>query len=119
LVKLESRELKIPVVSEAYNMLVEEDEFNTWIERIDEQYGDIRDMAFVVLRHICQEREGTKRESLVNVINAKVHDDEKAELIVVSLLYMLKNDGYLIEKDRLYIYRSPLLRDFWFNRFVK
>jgi uncharacterized protein len=32
---------------------------------------------------------------------------------------MLTNDGYLIEEDGLYQFRSPLLRDFWFNRFVK
>ena len=32
---------------------------------------------------------------------------------------MLQNDGYLMEERDLYHFRSPLLRDFWFNRFVK
>ena len=32
---------------------------------------------------------------------------------------MLKNDGYIIEEELKYTFRSPLLRDFWYNRFSK
>lgn len=32
---------------------------------------------------------------------------------------MLQNDGYLIEVQSKYGFRSPLLRDFWYNRFSK
>ena len=44
---------------------------------------------------------------------------EKAELNTARVLRMLLNDGYLLEKNGKYTFRSPLLRDFWFDRFVK
>jgi hypothetical protein len=107
------------IVTIAYNTLIEESHFNTWIERISEQYDDNKDYAFALLRHVCRIKEGAKRENLINLLTVPGSAGEKAEETVSILLYMLKNDGYLMEEDRLYRFRSPLLRDFWFNRFLK
>lgn len=109
--------LGVEIVETAYRALIEEDHFNTWDERISKQYGDLSSFAFVLLKHVCKEQGGSKRESLVNILAAQ--NTEEAENVVSNLLYMLKNDGYLMEENRLYQFRSPLLRDFWFNRFVK
>ena len=75
--------------------------------------------AFALLKHICQENQGSRRENLINVLSAQHQNIEEVESAVSHLLYMLKNDGYLMEENSLYLFRSPLLRDFWFNRFVK
>jgi uncharacterized protein len=72
-----------------------------------------------LLKHICQENQGSRRENLINVLSAQSQNIEEAESAVTHLLYMLKNDGYLMEENNLYLFRSPLLRDFWFNRFAK
>lgn len=119
LIKIERINLNIDIVNIAYGSLIEEKHFNTWVERINEQYGDNKNYAFIILKHICQEREGTRREALVHLLVGSGLESNKAEEIVTLLLYMLINDGYLIEEDGLYRFRSPLLRDFWFNRFVK
>ncbi len=117
--KIEGLTIDNQIVTSAYNALIEEKHFNTWIERIDEQYGDLSGVAFTLLRHICQAKEGSKRKNLVAVLSKTIADSEEVEKKVSSLLYMLKNDGYLMEQNNLYLFRSPLLRDFWFNRFVK
>jgi uncharacterized protein len=110
----------IDIVDTAYNALIEEKHFNTWIERIHEQYGDNRVHAIRLLKHLCQDKNGIKREALVNVLVNPTLDSEKAEEIVSILLYMLDNDGYILDDEGgFYRFRSPLLRDFWFNRYMK
>jgi len=119
LVKVEGKEQDETIVTEAYNRIIEEKHFNTWIERLEKQYGDLANHSFTLLKHICQEKKGSKRTNLQNQLEAKINDREKVESVLSRLLYMLKNDGYLIEEEGLYKFRSPLLRDFWFKRFVQ
>lgn len=118
LIKVEGKPNDETIVTEAYKRITEEKHFNTWIERIEKQYGDLANHSFTLLKHICQEKSGSKRQNIENQLINKIDDPEKMESILSRLLYMLKNDGYLIEEDSLYKFRSPLLRDFWFKRFV-
>jgi hypothetical protein len=54
------------------------------------------------------------------MLKIKIQDEEKAETVLNKLLNMLKNDGYIMYNlEAKYTFRSPLLRDFWFNRFAK
>lgn len=107
------------IVDKAYNMLIEEKHFNTWIERINEQYNENSVYAFTILRQLCQRKEGVNRDFIIATIMASYTSLENVEEIVSLLIYMLKNDGYIIEENSVYYFRSPLLRDFWFNRYVK
>lgn len=107
------------LLDRAYEALINERHFNTWVERIPEQYGTRAESAFAALRLICQSKKGIKRPALLNQLVADGLSPEKAEEMTSTLLYMLKNDGYLIEETGFYRFRSPLLRDFWYNRFVK
>jgi len=61
---------------------------------------------------------GESRENLLANLSTKENDIEKIETILAKLLAMLQNDGYLVEHNGNYIFRSPLLRDFWYNRFI-
>jgi uncharacterized protein len=119
LFEVEELTLNTEIVEIAYIALINEKHFNTWDERIQEQYADLSSQAFALLKHICQENQGSRRENLINVLSAQNQNIEEAESAVAHLLYMLKNDGYLMEENNLYLFRSPLLRDFWFNRFAK
>lgn len=116
---IEDLPLNSEIVKIAYNRLVDESHFNTWVERISEQYDNNKDQAFSLLKHICELKKGAKRKNLVNLLATSGVKSEKAEETVSLLLYMLKNDGYILEEEGLYRFRSPLLRDFWFNRFIK
>ncbi|WP_259016626.1 ATP-binding protein [Emticicia fluvialis] len=117
--KVQKKPVDLLIVDKAYNILIEESHFNTWVERLEEQYGDLCDQATIMLMHICSERTGSRRENLRNKIAENVTDIEKVDRILAMLLSMLINDGYLMEENNLYVFRSPLLRDFWFKRFVK
>ena len=119
LFEVEELTLNAEIVEIAYKALINEKHFNTWVERIQEQYGNLSNQAFALLKHICQENQGSKRENLINVLSGQNQNIEETESAVAHLLYMLKNDGYLMEENNLYLFRSPLLRDFWFNRFTK
>jgi uncharacterized protein len=119
LVSLEQADIQVGLVERAHNDILEENHLNTWIERLKEQYGPLEADAFLLLKHICQEKDGSKRDNLLALLLKKHTDPDKAEDQLNSLLYMLKNDGYLVEEAGLYHFRSPLIRDFWYNRFVK
>lgn len=117
--EIEQVPLNEKIVEKAYTLLIEEKHFNTWVERINEQYNNNAVFAFAILKHLCQDKKGVKRESMVNTIAAAGIPPEKTDEIISLLIYMLKNDGYIIEEGGLYHFLSPLLRDFWFNRHVK
>jgi hypothetical protein len=118
LIEVEGREIKIATVDEAYSLLLNEKHLNTWEERLKE-YDELEHYARKLLKRLSNIPEGESRTILLSYLNSIINDQEKAEDILNKLIYMLKNDGYLIEEESKYSFRSPLLRDFWYNRFSK
>jgi len=118
LVQVEDREIESKTVDEAYNLLINEKHLNTWEERLNE-YNQLESYSRELLKRLSINKKGESRTTLLSFLNTKVNDPEKADSILSQLLYMLKNDGYLIEEESKYSFRSPLLRDFWYNRFSK
>lgn len=116
---VDGKALDMTIVDAAYGAILAENHFNTWIERLDEQYTNIAKYAFTLLDHICQEHEGTSRDTLTNLLSKRIEDPEEVLEKVSRLIYMLTNDGYLLDEDNRYRFRSPLLRDFWFKRRVQ
>lgn len=114
---VEEVKLNEELIEKTYKEITSEDHFNTWVERIQKQYGDIKDLCFKILKFLCQTP--ASRRSIYNQIIETVTETNKAEEITAKLLHMLKNDGYLMEEEGTYMFRSPLIRDFWYNRFVK
>jgi hypothetical protein len=103
----------------AYQELIDSKELNTWDERLAD-YQEFEEYARLVLKNLSKTMPGAKRETLLELLRAKSNDEAKAETYLNKLLYMLKNDGYIIDMPKgKYGFRSPLLRDFWFNRFAK
>ncbi len=103
-----------------YQALLDQSHLNTWIERIKEQYGDLEGDTFALLKNLCQSKKGEKRDNLLNILAARhANDFGRAEDQLNTLLYMLKNDGYIDDTEGAYYFRSPLIRDFWYRRFVK
>jgi uncharacterized protein len=114
----EGKQLSNVTIDEAYDCLITENHFNTWDERLREEYFEFEDYARKILK-LCVSPDGRSRDDLLINLTAKKSEKEKTEVMLSKLLYMLKNDGYLVEHDGKYIFRSPLLRDFWHARFIK
>ena len=118
LIYAEGYQLSNSTIDEAYSRLIDEDHFNSWDERLKE-YFDNEDNARKVLK-LCAERSiGRSRDDLLANLLVKKSNIEKVEAALTQSLKMLKNDGYLIENSGKYTFRSPLLRDFWYNNFIK
>jgi len=119
LICIDGKQLSNNTIDEAYNHLLIENhkDFSTWDERL-KYYYEFEDEARKIL-NLCTLPSGRSREDLLANLSAPSGDIEKTETNLAKLLDMLKNDGYLIEHDGKYVFRSPLLRDFWQNRFIK
>lgn len=116
--QVEDYDINTKTIDMAYDNLLSSKHFNTWDERL-EDYGENEKYARILLNRLAQNKTGESRENLQNEIYSKLNDIDKANLLTSRVINMLLNDGYLIEKSGRYAFRSPLLRDFWFNRFLK
>ena len=65
-------------------------------------------------------KDGISRNELQKLIRNKIKNEEKPADILSQLLSRLINDGYImVNGENKYLFRSPLLRDFWYNRFIR
>lgn len=96
--------------------------FDTWRQRLDEQFStpDAR-TAKDILRHLCQHREGRSREQMLNALMSTRQNADAAavEDVLARMLLMLQRDGYILEKNGFYAFRSFLLREYWNCREVR
>lgn len=118
LICVEGYNLSNDTIDEAYNRLTTEDHFNTWDERLKEYYN-FEDNVRKVLKLCAELPTGRSREDLLANLSVRKNNVEKIEAALAQSLKMLKNDGYLIENNSKYTFRSPLLRDFWYNNFIR
>jgi methionine aminopeptidase len=117
LVYVQEKELSEQTIDEAYNQLITEKHFNSWDERLKE-YKENEKYIRHILKRLCKSQTGESREILLDAL-IQIINQEQAENILAKILHALQNDGYIIvNNDRKYVFRSPLLRDFWFNRFA-
>ena len=96
--------------------------FDTWRQRLDEQFStpDAR-TAKDILRHLCQHPEGRSREQMLNALMSTRQNADAAavEDVLARMLLMLQRDGYILEKNGFYAFRSFLLREYWNCREVR
>jgi Cdc6-like AAA superfamily ATPase len=118
LIKLSGYELSSKTINKAYQALIDTPYFNTWEERLKD-YLDDEDHARIILKELSKIKAGKNRNSLHTLVYSRVKDAEGTDILLSRLLQRLKNDGYIMLRNGKYIFRSPLLRDFWNNRFVR
>ena len=106
------------VIDKAYMKLTNKPHFNTWDERLKE-YGAMQIHIRSVLNHLSQTNDGEKREVLHDLLYRNIGDNYKTSRQLSEILRILTNDGYIIRKaNDKYMFRSFLLRDFWYNKFI-
>ena len=104
----------------AYDKLCSENYLSTWSERLVE-YGEYEVPARQILKSLSTQPAGMERDTMLNVLmtGQDVSKVEEVDYMLSKVLEMLENDGYILKMDSIRTFRSPLLRDYWFNKFVQ
>ena len=107
-------------IDTAYRKLCSENYLSTWSERLVE-YGEYELPARQILKLLAIRPEGMEREGMLDnlMTGQDASNIEAADYTLSKVLAMLENDGYIMKKDALRMFRSPLLRDYWFDKFVQ
>lgn len=107
------------IVDIAYDRLIKNQYFDTWDERL-KYYYEVEITSRKILTSLCKNSEGESRMLLFDLIHAPSEPQEETEKELGQILGMLSNDGYLTQdQNGKFIFRSPFLRDYWFNKFIK
>ena len=104
----------------AYNKLCSENYLSTWSERLSE-YREYEVPARQILKALSTQSAGLEREAMLNILmtGQDASKVEEVDYILSKVLEMLENDGYILKMDSIRTFRSPLLRDYWFYKFVQ
>ena len=104
----------------AYDRLCSENYLSTWSERLVE-YGEYEVPARQILKSLSTQSAGMERDTMLNVLmtGQDVSKVEAVDYMLSKVLEMLENDGYILKMDSIRTFRSPLLRDYWFGKFVQ
>lgn len=107
-------------IDAAYNKLCSENYLSTWSERLSE-YGEYEVPARQILKSLSAQPAGMGRDAMLNILmtGQDISKVEERDYTLSKVLEMLENDGYILRKDSVRTFRSPLLRDYWFNKFVQ
>ncbi len=91
--------------------------FDYWRQRLDEELGR-PDASFAaqILNAAAASDSGTDRDLLSLALEPTIPDALERQGKVRYLLDVLVSDGYLIEEGRRFLFRSPLLLEFWRKR---
>lgn len=106
-------------VDNAWNKMISAEHrsyFLHWDTRLDEQLGKVAAArARIILSAASNIKRKHSRATLFNEVAAQQPqaDATVLEQEVRYLLGTLERDGYLVESQNRYVFRSPLLRDYW------
>ena len=93
--------------------------FDYWRQRLDEELGQPEaGHALLLLNAAAVDPTGASRSSLAQVLAQRIQEPAARDDRLRYLLDVLENDGYLVEHEKRYRFRSPLLREFWLKRVV-
>lgn len=107
-------------VDAAYKKLCSENYLSTWSERLGE-YQEYELPARHILKLLSTQPAGVERNILLDrlMTGQEPSNVEKVDLALSKILEMLENDGYIMKNGALRTFRSPLLRNYWFDKFVR
>jgi len=88
--------------------------FDYWRQRLRDELGrPDSDYAAAMLHSASRSPEGVRRSIFQHLLSRRLSDADQCEDKVRYLLDVLVNDGYLVEADKRWCFRSPLLREYW------
>ncbi|MCD8207261.1 MAG: hypothetical protein LUD72_04920 [Bacteroidales bacterium] len=115
-----SEGISMDSINAAYRELCSGAYLNTWSERLTE-YHEYESLARRILKSLSVKSEGMSRASLFNIlmVETDIVKVEEMDYKLSKVLEMLENDGYIVKRESIRSFRSPLLRDYWFSKFVQ
>lgn len=107
-------------IDSAYDKLCSENYLNTWSERLVE-YMEYEIPARQILKSLSINPLGLDREKMFDILmtGQNTSSFDEVDHMLSKVLEMLENDGYILKKGGIRVFRSPLLRDYWYNKFVQ
>lgn len=108
------------MIDSALDDLSHTDNLNTWHERLAE-YNGLREGAELLLNALSMTDSGMTRGELLDIY-AQFYDENpvKANSRFSLILNMIEHDGYIMRtKEGIRRFHSPLLRKWWFSKFVE
>lgn len=101
------------------DLIITEHQLSSWSERLA-GYGKYEKPAQLLLNYLCLPEHKSDRKHLESIIKTACVQSEDPCLVYSEVRQMLDTDGYLMEDDKgNIIFRSPIIRQYWFNKFVK
>ncbi len=107
------------MINSAIDQLAHTDILNTWHERLVE-YNGFREHAEILL-NIFSESDGLSKEELLKIYTQYTEEPIfKANSNLSLILNMLEHDGYIMRfSGGIRRFRSPLLKKWWYSKFVE
>ncbi len=94
--------------------------FDYWHQRLTEELGAPQDgWARALLNACSRDANGVMRQTLSATLSHHISDQNQRDEMLNWLIDVLIGDGYLVEAEGRYRFRSSLLREFWHRRFAQ
>lgn len=108
------------MIDDSIDRLAHTDEISTWSERLSEYNGQ-EDGARLILKRLSQSDKGLSRDQLLAIYAQYTGEiPMKADNELSLILNMLEHDGYIIRTGGgTRRFRSPLLKKWWYYKFVE
>jgi uncharacterized protein len=88
--------------------------FDYWKQRLHEELGNPDDeQAVALLRGVAVDEKGASEQTLSAILAKYVADPAARKTKLTYLLDVLCSDGYLVQSEGRYVFRSTLLREYW------
>ena len=119
---INSDEYKKISIEEATDLIFKdmanEHQLYTWSERLS-GYGKDEKIARLLLNYFCLPKHKSDRKHLESLIaTIALPDDDIAERYS-TVKQMLESDGYIVQEEGKIYFRSPIIREFWFNKYIR
>ena len=93
--------------------------FDYWRQRLHDELGSPDDgHATLLLNAVSKDPEGLPISMMKQILGKKISDQDEKDEKLRYLLDVLQSDGYLIEINNRYHFRSSLIRDYWYRRMI-
>lgn len=108
------------MVDEAFDHLAHTDDLNTWYERLAE-YNGFKEGAELLLNALSIADDGLSRDELLEMYSQFIDEPPlRANTKFSLILNMIEHDGYIVrEKGGIRRFHSPLLKKWWYSKFVE
>lgn len=105
-------------VNKIFLEIIQEHEIATWSERLT-AYGEDETASRKLLNYLCLPDHKNERSLLEEIIKDFVPENADINEKYSNIKRMLETDGYIVQDDTGIHFRSPIIQEYWFNRYIQ